>query len=68
MVWGGGGRYESDEQTAGSVEHQQLNVLLRFAERIPGAKLATLPGVKHDGPLRRLKEFSKMIVDFVEQH
>lgn len=42
--------------------------ILRFAECIPGADVATLPGVKHDGPLRLPKEFSRIIVDFVDRH
>jgi DNA-binding winged helix-turn-helix (wHTH) protein/pimeloyl-ACP methyl ester carboxylesterase len=43
-------------------------VFKKFAECTPGAQMATLYGVKHDGPLRRVEEFSTMIVDFVDRH
>jgi pimeloyl-ACP methyl ester carboxylesterase/DNA-binding winged helix-turn-helix (wHTH) protein len=40
----------------------------RAAECIPGARLSVLPGVKHDGPIRRPTELAEMILAFVEQH
>ncbi len=40
----------------------------RAAECIPGARLAVLPGVKHDGPIRKPAEFAEMILNFVERN
>ena len=43
-------------------------VFRKFVECTPGAQMSTLYGVKHDGPLRRVREFSDIITNFVGQH
>lgn len=40
----------------------------KFAQCVPGARLAVLPGVKHDGPIRSVEEFTNLIVGFVREH
>ncbi len=40
----------------------------RAVECIPGANLAVVSGVKHDGPIRKPQEFADLILGFVEKH
>ncbi len=40
----------------------------RSAQCIPGARLVQLPGIKHDGPVRRVDELVAMITEHVDRY
>ncbi len=40
----------------------------RFAECTPGARMAVMPGVHHDGPLRNTELFTELMLNFISEH